>query len=116
MKFRKKPVVIDAWQMPDERYDVLDRAPSWVRDYVGETYDRTGRRVRAKVTADLSPFGTGWYLNIPTLEGRHVATIGDWIIKGVKGELYPCKPDIFDETYEPAYEEGYDRDRDNPLP
>jgi len=39
---------------------------------------------------------------IPTLEGDHLANIHDWIIKGVKGEFYPCKPDIFEMTYEPA--------------
>jgi hypothetical protein len=41
-------------------------------------------------------------LLIPTLEGDHLASPGDWIIKGVKGEFYPCKPDIFDQTYEPT--------------
>ena len=40
-------------------------------------------------------------LLIPTLEGAMIANINDWIIKGVKGEIYPCKPDIFDMTYEP---------------
>jgi len=44
----------------------------------------------------------GDYLFIGTLEGVHRADPGDWIIKGVKGELYPCKPDIFAQTYEPA--------------
>ncbi len=39
---------------------------------------------------------------IPTLEGNMVGEIGDWIIKGVKGEFYPCKPDIFDTSYEPV--------------
>lgn len=39
---------------------------------------------------------------IPTLEGDHLANVGDWIIKGVKGEFYPCKPDIFAATYDPA--------------
>jgi len=39
-------------------------------------------------------------LLIPTLEGLHLARQGDWVIKGVKGELYPCKPDIFEMTYE----------------
>lgn len=42
------------------------------------------------------------YATIETLEGRHVASPGDWIITGVKGEKYPCKPDIFEETYEPV--------------
>lgn len=41
-------------------------------------------------------------LAIQTLEGQMVARPGDWIIKGVKGEIYPCKPDIFEATYEPA--------------
>ncbi len=39
-------------------------------------------------------------LTIPTLEGNHIARHGDWIIKGVKGEFYPCKPDIFEATYD----------------
>ena len=43
-------------------------------------------------------------LSIPTSEGDHTAPAGDWIIKGVKGEFYPCKPDIFDATYEPVTE------------
>lgn len=43
-----------------------------------------------------------FFLVIPTLEGDHVATLGDYIIRGVHGELYPCKSDIFKETYEPA--------------
>jgi hypothetical protein len=47
-------------------------------------------------------FGTVFV--IPTLEGNHQANIGDWIIKGVKGEFYPCKPDIFELTYEPTSE------------
>lgn len=41
-------------------------------------------------------------LLIPTLEGEMRAEVGDWIIRGVKGELYPCKPDIFEATYDPA--------------
>lgn len=42
------------------------------------------------------------HIDIPTLEGTMRATVGDWIIRGVKGELYPCKPDIFAATYEPV--------------
>lgn len=41
-------------------------------------------------------------LRIPTLEGKMIASVGDWIIKGVAGEFYPCKPDVFAKTYEPA--------------
>ena len=48
--------------------------------------------------------GGGYTLLIPTLEGEMTANKGDWIIKGVKGEAYPCKPDIFEVTYEPVLE------------
>jgi len=56
----------------------------------------------------------GWGL-IPTLEGPHLVTPGDWIIKGVAGELYPCKPEIFEATYEPVeeYRRAQGRERDD---
>ena len=76
-KFRKKPVVIDAKQFWSNTED------GWP---VGVYKD------------DTSPTGYA----IETLEGFHCVTEGDWIITGVKGELYPCKPDIFEMTYEVA--------------
>ena len=84
MKFRKKPVVIDAWQ------------------WTGLTLSDAKLFTE---TAGLPPFSVGSFngtsgLVIPTLEGVHVATRNDWIIKGVSGEFYPCKPDIFEATYE----------------
>lgn len=79
MKFRKKPVVIDAVQWTGENRDEIFQ-------FVG----------RDAVCGDA----TG--MVIKTLEGQHIASEGDWIIKGVHGEYYPCKPDIFDKTYEPA--------------
>ena len=85
MKFRKKPVVIEAFQWaPDAP---ATKTPSWF-------FDACAKRV---AWPELD--GT---LSIATLEGQHTALIGDWIIQGVKGELYPCKPDIFAMTYEPA--------------
>ena len=48
------------------------------------------------------PTDVAEWVAIPTLEGTMRAEIGDWIIRGVKGEFYPCKPDIFEATYEPA--------------
>lgn len=72
MKFRKKPVVIEATQ--------------WFKD--GD---------HPAVTAYVWGEGCGW---IMTLEGGHIVTPGDWVITGVKGEHYPCKPDIFAMTYE----------------
>lgn len=82
MKFRKKPVVIEAVQFTGANdaecmafcplaHDPDDRRPSLI---------------------------------IPTLEGDMLVSLGDWIIKGVKGEFYPCKPDIFAATYEAAEE------------
>ena len=85
-QFRKKPVVVEAWQW--EGNQLLAGAPKWVLDY----RDGGNARVRAKRDGTLS---------VPTLEGIHTASIGDWIIRGVKGEIYPCKPDIFEATYEP---------------
>jgi hypothetical protein len=80
-KFRKKPVVIEAVQYTGENADEID-------NFVG--FDL--------VRLLMSPV----ILEIPTLEGTHRASKGDWIIKGVKGEFYPCKPDIFVATYEPV--------------
>lgn len=79
-KYRKKPIVIEAIQ-----YD-----GGFPLDFLGED-----ERVRS------AGDGSG-DCEVVTLEGVMRAHIGDWIIRGVKGELYPCKPDIFDATYEPA--------------
>ena len=84
MKYRKKPVVIEAWQFTGEDGRSW---PSWVMEYSSNEavcYFCEGK------------------LCIPTLEGLMTASSGDWIIKGIKGELYPCKPDIFEATYETA--------------
>lgn len=88
-KFRKKPVVIEAIQYTGERVAAVD-VPLWL--------------VAAMHTRVVTPSGDGEpeALYINTLEGRMTVSVGDWIIRGVKGELYPCKPDIFEATYEPA--------------
>jgi hypothetical protein len=83
MKFRKKPVVIEALPF----------------DGSLESAGRIMRKFDVKLgDAGYTPQGT---FKISTLEGVMTAMPGDWIIKGVKGELYPCKPDIFEATYEP---------------
>lgn len=90
-KFRKKPVVIEAVQLtPDNIEEVGD----WVMDHVLAT---------VQPDADVSATVTGLdaHLDINTLEGTMRADINDWVIRGVKGEFYPCKSDIFDATYEP---------------
>jgi hypothetical protein len=56
-----------------------------------------------EITAELNEYEPRI---IHTLEGDHLANIGDWIITGVQGELYPCKPDIFQQTYEPVDDEA----------
>lgn len=92
--FRKKPVVIVAIQWTGENLsEVLEftgKHPSW------DKWFNSFEEYEAHVRADRSVF------KIKTLEGTHEAAPGDWIIRGVHGEHYPCKPDIFAKTYEPA--------------
>jgi len=82
--FRKKPVVIEAVQYRGEQDKLL------VREFVTAPIDEVG-------VAAGSPPG----LHIQTLEGWMHVSPGDWIIRGIKGEFYPCKPEIFEATYEP---------------
>ena len=91
MKFRKKPVVIEAVQLREDTLDKLYR-------FMGID----GRGSFVECGHGIDP-GDGKF-KITTLEGVHVANIGDWIIRGVKGEFYPCKPDIFKATYEEVKE------------
>lgn len=89
--FRKKPVVIEAIQFKGSDYAIedIEYATDFDDWIVSNQGDRKCRYV-------------GRNMVIPTLEGDHIAIPGDWIIRGVQGELYPCKPDIFEETYDPA--------------
>ena len=82
-KFRKKPVQIEAWQLPmlDAETIQFDEDPNII-------FKRDGKMIVEAI--------------ISTLEGTMTASQGDWIIRGVKGELYPCKPDIFQATYDPC--------------
>ncbi len=79
MKFRKKPIEIEAflWEGTAESHD-------WLRKW-------TEARVNLV---------TEGRLQVLTLEGAIYASVGDWIVKGIQGEFYPCKPDIFEDTYE----------------
>lgn len=106
-KWRKKPVVVEAFRWtggPDQ-----DEDPVWMVDAI--------RDGRARITNTLETIalfevpgpirhlagrpGNEARMIIKTLEGDHMAMPGDYIIKGIRGELYPCKPDIFEATYEP---------------
>lgn len=109
MKYRKKPVVIEATQWFENGDHPQD-------DCMGETADGferpvfEGKIVRRYRRPDDSGVRQcahcletmhkhGW---IDTLEGGHIVCPGDWIIIGVKNEMYPCKPDVFVATYEPV--------------
>ena len=84
MKYRKKPLIIEAFKWtggPDQQED-----PEWMVDAI------------RKNIVSFVPSG----MLIATLEGAMMASLGDYIIKGVNGEFYPCKPDIFAKTYEKA--------------
>ena len=88
MKYRKKPVVIDAWQfvgnVEDELRAIISKPPF-------------------KFLPVPTPDGTqSINLFIETLEGNMLVSPGDYIIRGVAGEYYACKPDIFEKTYEPV--------------
>jgi len=83
-KYRKKPVVVEARQLTDDM-SVFEEIAEWAgADYV---WDEDGPP----------------YMIINTHEGDMRAMIGDWIICGIKGEFYPCRPDIFEATYERDY-------------
>lgn len=82
-KYRKKPVVIEAIQLSDDTFDL-------VCDWIGE--DNVGDGTSKDEQ----------YICISTLEGEMDARYGDYIIKGIKGEFYPCRSDIFEATYEDA--------------
>ncbi len=81
--YRKKPVVIEAFDW----HNANTPAPKWFADAIvsGKVYFQGGDNP---------------YYTIETLEGKHRADPGDFIIQGIQGELYPCKPDIFEATYE----------------
>jgi hypothetical protein len=90
--FCKRPVVVEAVQwFPGVVIDGVHSEPS-----PGMPYD-IAECVRDGLSTYIPKCGA-----IHTLEGWHIVTPGDWVITGVKGEKYPCKPDIFDLTYEPA--------------
>ena len=77
-KFRKKPIVIEAFEITEK---ILKDTP---------LYSPVVEKA----------FNQGNYVLIDTLEGQMRGELGDWIIKGIKGEVYPCKPDIFKESYD----------------
>lgn len=90
MKYRKKPVLIEAAQLTPTAalHALMGEAPGPFGLLVSGDFNRERREV-----------SRAW-VSIETLEGVMRADLNDWIIRGVKGEIYPCKPDIFETTYE----------------
>jgi hypothetical protein len=95
--FRKKPVVIEAIQFKDTAESIAA-----ISDFTNDTITVSYGEGQTPGKYDVP------ILTIPTLEGDHRASVGDWIIKGIKGEFYPCKPDIFDATYDVLQAEPID--------
>ena len=87
MRFRKKPIVIEAVRIPNQ-------------DEMIEHGLVIGFFMKYKFEDFTIEEDKGY--NIKTIEGTMHASPGDWIIRGINGEFYPCKPDIFEKTYEPA--------------
>lgn len=85
MKYRKKPVIIEAF-----RFMIEDEAPDWFMD---------------ALSANVITSHENGSCDIRTLEGVMLANYGDYIIRGINGEMYPCKPDIFLKTYEAVRKE-----------
>jgi hypothetical protein len=115
MKFKKRPVVIEATQWfkngdhPQDECRVIVPAPGDGEPFLSE--GKVVQRYQHPSTPDnrdckecgkiMHLHRHGW---IDTKEGGHIVCPGDWVITGVKGERYPCKPDIFSETYDPVTE------------
>ena len=95
-KYRKKPVVIDAilYSGYNGNGFVFDEAPEWFTNSIGDyalVFDNSDEQ-----------------LKVNTLEGEMIVSPGDYIIRGVKGEIYPCKPEIFEMSYEEENTDGAD--------
>ena len=97
MKFRKKPVVIEAFQMTKKHRWEGDW-PEWLMTAWNKNPGEVGSLFLDSHDPDYER------LVIGTLEGIHRVDWNDWIIQGIKGELYPCKPDIFEATYDEVKE------------
>ena len=101
-KYRKKPIVIEAFQMTKKRRSDNSSWPAWLHAAWNLPVAETGAMFSS---ADGCLEGELDAVFINTLEGVHKVSWDDWIIQGIGGELYPCKPDIFEATYDAVAEE-----------
>ncbi len=98
MKYRKKPVTVEAFQYDGDL--INSNGEYYVPEWAAEAH-KASDIFYGSANGKESPTE----LYIRTLEGTHHVSVGDYIIRGVAGELYPCKPDIFTATYEPVGDE-----------
>ena len=92
-KYRKKPVVVDAFRIG------IDPIEDWAMDKVSNN-EIVIHKI-GEVGQGLSPFDhSKVYFEVKTLEGTMIGDYGDYLLRGIEGEVYPCKPDIFEKTYE----------------
>lgn len=108
--FRKKPVVIEAVQFVEVSRTQRKFGES-IEYNDTEIANFVGKQLHLRTEPNGKPEGRS-FLEIETLEGVMSADVGDWIIKGVKAEFYPCKPDIFEQTYEPVPVSRVEGDRE----
>ena len=86
-RYQKRPIIIDAFQLTKESFQNLGPFPDWARPQMQSIFGKASEGLKNVIYVD-------------TLEGRMFANEGDYIIRGVKGEVYPCKPDIFEASYD----------------
>ena len=103
-KYRKKPVVIETMRFDASSYRAMTEVARWCggRIWLGRTRSDVSRPVACSEAKASDRTDVAYWLDIPTLEGVMKAFPGDYIIRGVQGEFYPCKPNIFEDTYEVA--------------
>ena len=89
MRYRKKPIIVEAIQWDGTVAGMIKIKSSF-------------KELKDSLLSCNYTTGSVIHWSICTLEGRHVVSEGDYIIKGIEGEFYPCKPDIFEKTYEPV--------------
>lgn len=92
-KFVKKPIEVEAFQLTDHALSSNEHWPDWLHEAWNKLSGSLGSMYPTRA------FEKAGTLSIMTLEGEMIVSLDDWIIKGIKGELYPCKPDIFEATY-----------------
>lgn len=118
-KFRKKPVEIEAMQFPASNNPTAANAVyQWVESNTLGSFEPLevieGRKPFPASGVSIDP--RDGRMIISTLEGLHWVNLGDWVIRGVKGEFYPCKPDIFAETYDAVEEPAEAQDCPHAAP